>query len=135
MSSSYGIEPPPTASTTMTPPHGIEPHPTESARSGEKRKHGRDNDDVDQQSARKMMARKQCIVCAYDVPVNRFPKLLHKQDDGSKHSSEVCFKCCSAHLNHEVKNKAHEVISCPQCSKAFEPHEVQKLVSSRKYQE
>jgi superfamily II helicase len=103
--------------------------------SGKKRKHNGDGDDVDQQPAPKKTPRKVCIVCADDVPRNGFPKLPHKQDSEKPHNSDVCKKCCSERLRHEVKTKSHNAVGCPQCSKPLEQSEVQKLASSETYQE
>jgi superfamily II helicase len=108
---------------------------TTPASSGRKRKIKEEDNDVDKVPAKKKMARKQCIVCADDVARNQFSKFPHKQDAEGRHSSDVCKKCCSEHLSHEAKNKDHEGVSCPQCSKLLEQSDVQNLASSRTYQE
>lgn len=75
------------------------------------------------------------MICADDVPKNRFPKIPHKQDENNKHDSDTCFKYYSQHLSVEIKEKGHEAVSCPQCSKTLEESEVRKLASSRTYHE
>jgi hypothetical protein len=133
------LQPPPMASSPIQPPP-LTPPPASArtatyAKRGRKRKHDPENNDVDQPPAWKKMARKQCIVCADDVAINQFPKFPHKQDAEGKYSSDVCKKCCSEHLSHEVKNKDHEGVRCPQCSQLLEQSDVQNLASSRTYQE
>jgi hypothetical protein len=133
------LQPPPIASSPIQPPPLAPPQNCDAtrtrARSGRKRKAKEEDNDLDEVPAKKKMARKQCIVCADDVPKNQFPKFPHKQDAEGKHSSDVCKKCCSEHLSHKVKNKDHEGVSCPQCSKLLEQSDVRNLASSRTYQE
>lgn len=108
-----------------------------STKRGVKRERDHEDDDVDPAPTRKKVTipPKPCIVCTDDVPKNRFPKLPHKQDENNKRSSDVCFKCFRDHLRVEVENKGHEAVSCPQCSKLLDEHEVRKLASSQTYQE
>ena len=103
-------------------------------------KRERENDNEDTKEAppprkRVTISRKSCIVCTEDIPRNRFPKLPHPQDDGNKHTSDVCFKCFSEHLRIEVEIKGHEGVGCPQCSKPLEESEIRKLASSWTYRE
>jgi hypothetical protein len=102
---------------------------------GEKRKYDGDDSYVDKQPAPNKRPRKLCIVCADDVPRDEFPNLPHEQDHKRPHNSDVCKQCCSEHLSHEVRNKGHEAVGCPQCSKPLKQSEVQMLASSQTYQE
>jgi hypothetical protein len=133
------LQPPPVASSPiqsapLAPPQAFTATTTP-ASSGRKRKIKEEDNDVDKVPAKKKMARKQCIVCADDVARNQFPKFPHKQDAESKHSSDVCKKCCIEHISHEVKNKDHEEISCPQCSQLLEQSDIKNLASTHTYQE
>lgn len=107
----------------------------------EKRKFSVGSDAVDSDEApackkvTRPLSRRPCIVCADDVAINRFPKIPHKQDENNRHGSDACFRCYSQHLSIEIKEKGHEAVSCPQCSKTLEESEVRKLVSSRTYHE
>ena len=119
-----------------TPPSSYTP--TAATLNGVKRERENDTDDTGQKPAprkRVTISRKPCIVCTDDVPKNRFPKLPHKQDDDTKHTSDVCFKCFGEHLRIEVETKGHEGVGCPQCSQPLEESDIRKLASSFTYRE
>ena len=84
------------------------------------------------------LGRKECILCCNDVVKNQFPKLPHAaglSGEEPHHSSDICFKCYSQHLEGEVKNKGFENVRCPQCAKTLVEGEVRKLASSFTYRE
>lgn len=86
----------------------------------------------------KTLPRKECILCCNDVATNHFPKLPHASDPldaESLHSSDVCFRCYSQHLEGEVESKGIDSVRCPQCPKTLVEGEVRKLASSSTYHE
>lgn len=77
---------------------------------------------------KRLLKRKECTLCCIEVALNRFPKAPHAGHE--QHGRNVCFKCWEQHLQVELNNKEWNNISCPECDKALEEHEIKKLDTS-----
>lgn len=98
-------------------------------------KGAQNNNNHEQTGSKKyVMSRKLCIICTENVAANQFPKLPHKQDGATEHSSDTCFKCFRQHLDNEIKFKGHDAVTCPQCTKPLDQSEIRKTAPSFSYQ-
>lgn len=84
-------------------------------------------------SKKRVMARKECIICCAEVTTIRFPKLHHV--DAQQHTSDVCLGCWNQHLKSEVESKGFEGVGCPQCSYLLQEPEVRRLAQKSTYSE
>lgn len=118
---------------------GLSPSTPQVQSTGNKSKRAREDDEKDDARKKPATTRmKACSVCLNEVEKSQFPAIPHafeneEYSEDSEHASDVCVGCWDEHISAEIKNKAADAISCPQCTKKLGEPDVERLAKRDTY--